>query len=44
MAPNKSGDEDFKFIMTCIKHAPERIKPNFEEVAKEIGAKNATAW
>ena len=37
-------DEDFRFIMTCIKHSPPAAKPNFDEVAKEIGAKSANAW
>jgi hypothetical protein len=43
MAP-KTLDEDFKFIMTCIKHSPPAAKPNFDEVAKELGAKSGNAW
>ncbi|EXJ79993.1 hypothetical protein A1O3_08279 [Capronia epimyces CBS 606.96] len=43
MAPIKTEIDDFKFIMTCIKHSPEKLKPNFEEVAKEIGAKSGNA-
>lgn len=30
--------------MTCIKHSEVKIKPNFDEVAKEMGAKSSTAW
>ncbi|EXJ83812.1 hypothetical protein A1O1_07439 [Capronia coronata CBS 617.96] len=43
MAPTKTESDDFKFIMTCIKHSADKIKPNFEEVAKEMGAKSANA-
>ncbi|KAK5064676.1 hypothetical protein LTR84_000510 [Exophiala bonariae] len=42
MAP-KTSDEDFKFIMTCIKHSPPTSKPDFDKVAKELGAKSANA-
>ncbi|KAL2405697.1 hypothetical protein ABEF95_002788 [Exophiala dermatitidis] len=43
MAPAKTESDDFKFIMTCIKHSPEKLKPNFEQVARETGAKSANA-
>ncbi|KAG9783030.1 hypothetical protein KCU88_g3188, partial [Aureobasidium melanogenum] len=43
MAPPKTESEDFKFIMTCIKHSPDKLKPNFEQVARETGAKSANA-
>jgi hypothetical protein len=44
MAPIKESSEDFKFIMTCVKHSEVKLKPNFEEVAKEMGAKSGNAW
>lgn len=36
--------DDFTFIMTCIKHSSEKLKVDFEEVAKELGAKGSKAW
>jgi hypothetical protein len=44
MAPAQSGSDDFNFIMTCLKHAAEKPKINFEEVAKELGSKSGNAW
>ena len=44
MPLKESTVDDFTFIMTCVKHAPEKLKPNFEEVAKEIGSKSGNAW
>ncbi|OCT50631.1 hypothetical protein CLCR_07631 [Cladophialophora carrionii] len=44
MGGPESENDDFKFVMTCLKHTSEKLpKPNFDEVAKELGAKNATA-
>ncbi|EXJ62572.1 hypothetical protein A1O7_03010 [Cladophialophora yegresii CBS 114405] len=43
MAGAESENDDFKFVMTCLKHTVEKPKPNYDEVAKELGAKNATA-
>jgi hypothetical protein len=43
--PSKQAVDDFTFIMTCWKHSDGgKPKVNFEEVAKEIGAKNANTW
>ncbi|KIW97206.1 uncharacterized protein Z519_02598 [Cladophialophora bantiana CBS 173.52] len=43
MAPAKGTTDDFTFIMTCLKHADVKPKINFEEVAKETGAKSGNA-
>ncbi|OQV05854.1 hypothetical protein CLAIMM_10516 [Cladophialophora immunda] len=43
MAPANGSTEDFTFIMTCLKHAEVKPKINFEEVAKETGAKSGNA-
>ncbi|EXJ72268.1 uncharacterized protein A1O5_04772 [Cladophialophora psammophila CBS 110553] len=43
MAPAKGTTDDFTFIMTCLKHADVKPKINFEEVAKEMGAKSGNA-
>lgn len=42
MAPEGPND-DFEFIMTCLKYTDSKTKPNFNLVAKEIGAKSANA-
>ncbi|KIW51535.1 hypothetical protein PV05_10245 [Exophiala xenobiotica] len=42
MAPPKEVSDELKFVMTCIKYSPE-LKPDFEEVARETGAKSASA-
>jgi hypothetical protein len=34
--------DDFAFIMACVKHSSG--KPDFDEVAKELGAKSKDAW
>jgi hypothetical protein len=44
MAPPKEISDELKFVMTCIKYSETELKPNFEEVAKETGAKSANAW
>jgi hypothetical protein len=44
MAPNGTPVDDFTFIMTCLKHSTDKPKVNFDEVAKEIGAKSGNAW
>ncbi|KIX10114.1 uncharacterized protein Z518_01195 [Rhinocladiella mackenziei CBS 650.93] len=43
MAPEKTDNDDLRLIMTCIKHAENKLAINFEEVAKELGAKSANA-
>ncbi|KAK7894099.1 hypothetical protein LTR67_006801 [Exophiala xenobiotica] len=43
MAPPKELSDELKFVMTCIKYSETELKPNFEEVAKETGAKSANA-
>jgi DNA-directed RNA polymerase subunit H (RpoH/RPB5) len=45
MAGAEGENDDLKFVMTCLKRTAEKLpKPNYDEVAKEIGAKNGTAW
>lgn len=44
MAPAKEPNEELKFVMMCIKYSESELKPNFEEVARETGAKSASAW
>lgn len=44
MAQATQLPDDFKFIMTCLKHSSEKPKVNFDEVAKETGAKSAKTW
>ena len=44
MAPSTATVDDFTFLMTCVKHSEIKIKPNFEEVAKETGSKNGNVW
>ncbi|OAL35529.1 hypothetical protein AYO20_05148 [Fonsecaea nubica] len=43
MAPATNSVDDFTFIMTCLKHADVKPKINFDEVAKETGAKGESA-
>ncbi|KAK5222268.1 hypothetical protein LTR72_006525 [Exophiala xenobiotica] len=38
MAPNQPDNQDLKFIMSCLKHFDGEFKPDFEEVAKDVGA------
>ena len=42
MAP-KGPNDDFEFIMTCLKYSDTKAKPDFNLVAREIGAKSASA-
>ncbi|OAP61148.1 hypothetical protein AYL99_03349 [Fonsecaea erecta] len=43
MAPASGSPDDFNFIMTCLKHVETKPKIDFDEVAKEIGAKSGSA-
>ncbi|KIW16643.1 hypothetical protein PV08_03831 [Exophiala spinifera] len=43
MAPPKEPNEELKFVMMCIKYSETELKPNFDEVAREVGAKSANA-
>ncbi|KAJ9494312.1 hypothetical protein LTR99_002152 [Exophiala xenobiotica] len=43
MAPPKEISDELKFVMTCIKYSETELKPNFDEVARETGAKSASA-
>jgi hypothetical protein len=44
MAPNQPDNQDLKFIMSCLKHFDGEFKPDFEEVAKDVGATSGNAW
>ncbi len=44
MASKKPDNEDLKFIMSCLKHFAGEFKPDFDEVAKDVGAASGNAW
>jgi hypothetical protein len=45
MAPAvDKSNEDFTFIMTCLKYSAEKPKINFEDVAKELGTATSKQW
>lgn len=44
MAPANQPSDELKFVMTCIKYSEAELKPDFEKVAEEMGAKSANAW
>lgn len=44
MVRTADATDDSTFIMTYLKHTSSMPKPDFEQVAKELGAKSKTAW